>query len=902
MSASAMGNESPFSPTRLMFGVNNGPPHFQHCMDSFLRDLYDYWHSFVDDCICAASTFEDFLHAVEQFLSKCIATNTHCNAAKSFFGMDYLRCLGRIIGPNTISNDPERLEPLCRAAAPPRQPVPLMQAAMPHSRSGRLRAGADPALAAAAAAAAADPAAQAADLAFVLGEIDATRRLTRDVARTVEDDVGRRTDFLVAAVRGSAEDELARCAAMEAQAAERQRDAAAAGAQAQSEGGQCVNGMWQTAQEAKREYWVTSLLTNDRARDHKEKFQNYELLPDDLGKVLEIGPGPFTQIKWILGARDEFDVHSITLVDPNLLFYMGKTQNCAYKSGDVSMRQTILMMSAAEDLHMRGLREMPTEACRLLAPFPRVVLSGNAFMALPQSVGLLTALTDLVLDCNCLTSLPGELGVLPRLATVSARENALKSLPESLGQSRTLVSLSLASNAFESAPECLARLAALTALDLSHNALCSARAIAALGGCARLQRLDLSQNKLTELPPELGALRALRTLSLRQNWLSCVPRAVLGMAQLETLDLSCNVIAGAPRELAGCEALTELDLSSNSVSELPREMAALQRLRHLRLRANRLREVPKELGNMRLETLELDGNQLQQLPAELCNLESSLRSLTLSGNPLAEGLHAAAAKGSVQSLVLYLKKLESQGYLADAARARSNTRMPDAPGANPGTGSSSQLSPNVLRRRKPAGEGPARRTVADLAADLAANVAGSPPHEEAQAQAGDLRRSKSMLDVRESAREEQQAVDASHALIAALRDPIGFQSFREFLCEELSEENLTFWSDVERYRTLPEGSAELHSEARRLYDKYISSETAKFEINIPYEIKHELSAAVLGSNGRGEAAAPVSRATATTYDSAQKAIFKLMATDSFSRFTRSPYYRIWEGIARGPHV
>eukprot|EP00727_Mastigamoeba_balamuthi_P004085 m51a1_g13674 hypothetical protein (202) ;mRNA; f:661-1462 len=107
-----------FQPTRLMFGVNNGPPHFQRCMDSFLRDLYDYWRSFVDDCICAASTFEDFLHAVEQFLSKCIAMNTHCNAAKSSFGMDYLRCLGRIVGPDTISNDPECLEPLRRAAAP----------------------------------------------------------------------------------------------------------------------------------------------------------------------------------------------------------------------------------------------------------------------------------------------------------------------------------------------------------------------------------------------------------------------------------------------------------------------------------------------------------------------------------------------------------------------------------------------------------------------------------------------------------------------------------------------------------------------------------------------------------------------------------------------------------------
>eukprot|EP00727_Mastigamoeba_balamuthi_P000554 m51a1_g10496 hypothetical protein (167) ;mRNA; r:85620-92962 len=89
-SMSHSGAKKKIIPTWLMFGMNNGPPHFQHCMDSFLHDLYDYWCSFVDDCICAASMFEDFLHAIEQFLSKCITMNTHCNAAKSSFGMDYL--------------------------------------------------------------------------------------------------------------------------------------------------------------------------------------------------------------------------------------------------------------------------------------------------------------------------------------------------------------------------------------------------------------------------------------------------------------------------------------------------------------------------------------------------------------------------------------------------------------------------------------------------------------------------------------------------------------------------------------------------------------------------------------------------------------------------------------------
>lgn len=111
-----------------------------------------------------------------------------------------------------------------------------------------------------------------------------------------------------------------------------------------------------------------------------------------------------------------------------------------------------------------------------------------------------------------------------------------------------------------------------------------------------------------------------------------------------------------------------------------------------------------------------------------------------------------------------------------------------------------------------------------------------------------------------------------------------------------SDSQQIFWEDTERYSLIQDPNERLN-EARRLFDKYIlflcfvtfsryvSEKTAKFEINIPYGIKHELEQTVLNNN-----------VTANTFKNAQLAIYHLMDTDPFLRFKKSMQYTIWAGI------
>ena len=128
----------------------------------------------------------------------------------------------------------------------------------------------------------------------------------------------------------------------------------------------------------------------------------------------------------------------------------------------------------------------------------------------------------------------------------------------------------------------------------------------------------------------------------------------------------------------------------------------------------------------------------------------------------------------------------------------------------------------------------------------------------------------------------------SHHSLPTLRevlaDPLGYQSLREFLCEECSEENLTFWSDVEQYRGLAGDDA--LREARRLYDRYLGVTTAKHEINVPGPVKSRLKRLIVDNH----------EAPPTVFDAAQKNVFDLIATDSFPRFLKSSYFEIYDGI------
>ena len=105
---------------------------------------------------------------------------------------------------------------------------------------------------------------------------------------------------------------------------------------------------------------------------------------------------------------------------------------------------------------------------------------------------------------------------------------------------------------------------------------------------AALTTLDLSDNRLAAIPPELGGLAALTALDLSGNRLAAIPPELGVMAALTALDLSGNQLAAIPPELGGLAWLTTLDLSDNQLAAIPPELAWLTRLRTLELSGNRL--------------------------------------------------------------------------------------------------------------------------------------------------------------------------------------------------------------------------------------------------------------------------------------------------------------------------
>ena len=93
---------------------------------------------------------------------------------------------------------------------------------------------------------------------------------------------------------------------------------------------------------------------NDHAKDAYDLFEAYRAVPDFLGHVLEIGCGPFTQLRTILGSPDHtYEVSSVTLVDP-ILIHESKHPKSSYGSGQFEAHGTLyhtkLHQVGAEDV------------------------------------------------------------------------------------------------------------------------------------------------------------------------------------------------------------------------------------------------------------------------------------------------------------------------------------------------------------------------------------------------------------------------------------------------------------------------------------------------------------------------------------------------------------------------
>lgn len=167
-------------------------------------------------------------------------------------------------------------------------------------------------------------------------------------------------------------------------------------------------------------------------------------------------------------------------------------------------------------------------------------------------------------------------------------------------------------------------------LQLSDNLTTFPEAIFDLADS--LEILDLSNNKLSELPADLSRLTKLRIVFCSNNRFTHLPEALGRCENLEMIGFKSNQITRVSSD--SLPTLTRwLILTDNKITSLPKDFGRLTRLQKLALAGNRLTTLPDSIVNCRnLELIRLSANQLAAFPDVLLTLPR-LAWLAFSGNP-----------------------------------------------------------------------------------------------------------------------------------------------------------------------------------------------------------------------------------------------------------------------------
>nr|CAD7455508.1 unnamed protein product [Timema tahoe] len=218
--------------------------------------------------------------------------------------------------------------------------------------------------------------------------------------------------------------------------------------------------------------------------------------------------------------------------------------------GEVSDFPDRYTMRSCRSLNVasKELGSVPTsvfeEACE--AEVTSVDLSKNCLSQMPDGLFRLSdKLTDLNLSCNSLTSVPKEIVKLWHLQYLALDRNMLTDLPQELATMDKLRELVLSYNKFQDIPECVYDLKGLEILAMRGNKL-STISVAGLARLKRLAVLDLADNNISQVPPQLGNLTQLRTLELAGNGFRQPRHAILEKGTHFVLAYLRDRIPGGP--------------------------------------------------------------------------------------------------------------------------------------------------------------------------------------------------------------------------------------------------------------------------------------------------------------------------------------------------------------------
>ncbi|KAK0396383.1 hypothetical protein QR680_001700 [Steinernema hermaphroditum] len=154
------------------------------------------------------------------------------------------------------------------------------------------------------------------------------------------------------------------------------------------------------------------------------------------------------------------------------------------------------------------------------------------------------------------------------------------------------------------------------------------------------QELEIRSNKLSEIPLEgVSQLRSLHSLVLSDNEIYSIPTNIFlnyhSRTILQRLDLSANNISSVPPEgFLGLENLQQLSLDKNRFTEIPTEaLELLPTLEDLSMGVNAIEEINNNsLPLPKLKSLSLEVNQISSIGPDAFKQVPQLLYLYLSNN------------------------------------------------------------------------------------------------------------------------------------------------------------------------------------------------------------------------------------------------------------------------------
>ncbi|XP_055937746.1 leucine-rich repeat-containing protein 57-like [Argiope bruennichi] len=180
----------------------------------------------------------------------------------------------------------------------------------------------------------------------------------------------------------------------------------------------------------------------------------------------------------------------------------------------------------------------------------------------------------------------------------------------------------------------------LRTLDISNNKI--GNLPPTIGNFTNLKNLTACQIRIASLPEEIGTLKKLESVNFSNNELTTLPASFVQLVNLRTINLSNNKITNLQPVFANMKKLELLDMSHNKLVEVPdhvKEIAAIE----INFNQNQISIISEAIAECnRLKVLRLEENclQLSAVPEKILT-DSQISLLAIDGNLFeSKDLHA----------------------------------------------------------------------------------------------------------------------------------------------------------------------------------------------------------------------------------------------------------------------